>query len=174
MQQLDSVRCSDVTATYREGHRQLALRLIESATIMVLAVTIGMYRLNQSGTLWPDGPRYANAGAMIYDWIRSGDYMHPVRFAEANYIRYPAFSIPFHPPAYPGLMGLWFVAVGGVSYEAARLFVAGCLGIAAITFTAILSASGSGRTPHSWRHFCSSRRLRWPSGPVTRCPRSRR
>jgi hypothetical protein len=118
------------------------LRLLESAVIMVLAVTIGMYRLYRSGTLWPDGPRYANAGAMIHDWIRSGDYTHPVRFAEANYIRYPAFNIPFHPPAYPGLMGLSFVAVGGVSYEAARLFVAGCLGIAAITFTAILRRLG--------------------------------
>ena len=84
------------------SQRQLAPCLLESAVLIVLASLIGMYRLDQSGTLWPDGPRYANAGAMIHDWLRSGDYLHPLRFAEANYVQYPAFSIPFHPPAYPG------------------------------------------------------------------------
>ncbi len=142
MQQLHLVKCSHALVSIRKAYQPLAVRLLASATLMALAMTIGMYRLYQSGTLWPDGPRYANAGAMIYDWIRSGDYLHPVRFAEANYIQYPAFSIPYHPPAYPGLLALWFVAVGGVSYGAARFFVAGCLGIAAITFQAILSRLG--------------------------------
>lgn len=93
--------------------------------LIVVALVIGMWNVSESGPKWPDGPRYANGAAMIHDWILSGELLHPYEFAKKNYTQYPGFSIPYHPPGYPGLMALWFLGVG-MSYASARCFVALC------------------------------------------------
>src|SRR5262249_36585020 len=90
-------------------------------------------------------PRYANAGAMIHDWLLSGDLLHPYEFAKKNYCQYPAFNVPYHPPGYPAVLGLFFVLTGGVSYEAARVFVALCLAGAGGFFFAIVRRMGVGK-----------------------------
>jgi hypothetical protein len=103
--------------------RALLLEAGACALLVVVALVIGTYNLEGSGPLWPDGPRYANAAAMIHDWLRSGDLTRPYDFAKKDYSQYPAFNLPYHPPAYPGALGVLFLLTGA-SYPAARAFVA--------------------------------------------------
>jgi 4-amino-4-deoxy-L-arabinose transferase-like glycosyltransferase len=114
------------------------------AALCGIALLISTYNLSQSGPLFPDGPQYANGGAMIRDWLASGEYLHPYQFALKNYSQYPFFSVPYHPPGYPGLLGIWFLVVG-TSYPAARCFIALCLGGAACSFRGILLRQGATR-----------------------------
>ena len=107
------------------------------ATLMILAITIGLTGWSTTGPNWPDSPRYANAAAMIHDYIVSGDWSNPIEFAQENYATYPAFNVPFHPPGYPGLMALWFL-VTGVNYLGARAFIAFLAGVSVCAFYAIL------------------------------------
>ena len=76
------------------------------AILLPICLWIGCSRYNESGPLWPDGPQYANAAAMIHDWLRSNSLWHPYEFAQQNYARMPAFHLPYHPPFYPGLLAL--------------------------------------------------------------------
>jgi 4-amino-4-deoxy-L-arabinose transferase-like glycosyltransferase len=113
-----------------------------AVTVLVAAsLCVGLYRVGDTGPLWPDSPRYANAAAMMHDWLLSGEFLHPYAFAQRNYSQYPAFNVPFHPPAYPGLLGLAFVATG-VSYETARAFVAVCLAACACICFAVQRGLG--------------------------------
>ena len=112
--------------------------------LLCAALLIGCSNLSASGTLWPDGPRYANAAVMIHNWILSDDLLHPYRFAQSQYIQYPGFNLPFHPPVYPFLLGVFFL-IAGVSYVSARVFVALCLGIAGCFLYAILRRMNIGR-----------------------------
>jgi hypothetical protein len=115
--------------------------ILTYAVLLAVALLIGCAKLSDSGPLWPDAPQYANAGAMIHDWLLSGDLLNPYDFARRNYVQYPAFHMPYHPPAYPGLLGLFF-SVTGVSYPAARLFVALCLWVSGCCFYTILRRTG--------------------------------
>lgn len=115
-----------------------------AAAYLAVAAAVGLYRTADTGPLWPDAPRYANAGAMVRDWLRSDQWLAPVRFAEANYARYPAFSIPYHPPGYPAALGTWFLLTG-VSHESARVFVALCWALAGWLFYRVNRELGVGR-----------------------------
>jgi len=124
--------------------RRRVIDRIGIGILVALALLIGLFHVFGSGPLWPDSPRYANGGAMIHDWLRSGDYRHPLDFAQANYAQYPGFSIPYHPPVYPGLLGLLFV-VTGVSYFWARVLVAVCLALSGWFFFLISRRLEMGR-----------------------------
>lgn len=119
--------------------------------LLGFALLIGLNNVQESGPIWPDASRYANGAAMIHDWLLSGRIFHPYEFAKENYRQYPGFSIPYHPPVYPGLMGLVFVATG-VSYLAARCFIALCLGVSAWLFFGIMRKLGASR----WGAFIGS------------------
>jgi hypothetical protein len=112
---------------------------------LAAAAAVGLYRVGETGALWPDAPRYANAGAMVRDWFHSGQWLSPLRFAESNYARYPAFSVPYHPPGVPAALGTWFLLTG-VSYESARVFVALCWGLAGWLFYRINRELGFDRS----------------------------
>jgi len=118
--------------------------ILPHATILAIALILGLYHVNASGPLWADAPRYANAAAMIHDWLRSGKILEPYEFAKMNYSQYPAFSVPYHPIGYPFILGLVFLFTG-VSYLAARSFVAICLGISGCIFFGILRKLENGR-----------------------------
>lgn len=120
------------------------LDIILYGVLLSLALLMGMYRVDESGPLWPDGPRYANGAAMIRDWLLSDRLLEPFAFARENYCQYPGFSIPYHPPVYPALMGLTF-AVVGVSYVTARFFIAICLGLSSLYFFGIMRKLQAGR-----------------------------
>lgn len=113
------------------------------AAFLAIALFVACFNLSGSGPLWPDAPQYANAGAMFYDWLHSGDYLHPLQFAKDNYARYPAFHMPYHPPAYPALLGVFFL-IAGESSTSARVFIALCLWLAGCSFYGILKRVGIG------------------------------
>lgn len=125
--------------------RDVLIDLTIWVTLAVLAFFLATYRWKSTGPLWPDAPRYANAGAMIHDWLRSGEWNRPFAFAKNNYAQYPAFNIPYHPPAYPGILGLVFVTVGE-SYGTARCFIGICLAFVAILFYGLVRHLDGGRT----------------------------
>ncbi len=117
------------------------------ASLFVVATAslcVSLYDLPNSGEQWlDDGARYLNNGAMLRDWILSGQWSRPYEFATRNYAQYPAHSIPYHPPGYAFLLGMWFVALG-MSYAAARWFIAICLLSAGVMFNSILRKQGAG------------------------------
>jgi 4-amino-4-deoxy-L-arabinose transferase-like glycosyltransferase len=115
--------------------------IVACAALLVSALLIGCSNLSGSGPLWPDGSQYANAAAMIHDWLLSGEIFHPWQFAEQNYVQFPAFHLPYHPPGYPALLGLFFILTG-VSYNSGRIFIALCLWASGCFFYAILRRSG--------------------------------
>jgi 4-amino-4-deoxy-L-arabinose transferase-like glycosyltransferase len=121
-----------------------AFRVLALLVLLSVSLLIGCWNVHGSGALWPDAPQYANAGAMVRDWLFSGELLHPYNFAARNYARYPAFHMPYHPPAYPVLLGLFF-SITGVSYGSARLFVALCLFVAGVFFLAFLRRTGCNR-----------------------------
>ena len=110
-----------------------------SAAIIFLAFLIGLHNISESGVQWAeDGSRYLNNGAMIRDYLLSGSLLEPYEFAKRNYIQYPGFSVPYHPPGYAFLLGIWFILFG-MSYETGRLFIALMLGLIGVYFFKILN-----------------------------------
>lgn len=67
---------------------------------------------------WPDSPRHAMGGAVVYDYVLQGELQNPVEFAQKYYIRYPAFAAGFYPPGFYLFEGLVF-SLFGVSPAAA-------------------------------------------------------
>ncbi len=118
------------------------VRLVQSMVLLGTGIGVGAYQADSTGFLWADAPRYANGAVMIYEWLRSGQWLHPYEFAKSHYIQYPGFSVPFHPPIYPGLMALFF-CLFGVSYVSARLFIGFCLGLLGCCFLRLLRQLGA-------------------------------
>lgn len=115
---------------------------IYSLLLVGVAMAVGLYRVSSSGPQWlEDAPRYANAGAMMYDWLASGEWFSPVEFARKNYQQFPFCSVPYHPPGYPFLLGAWFYLCG-MSYLTARIFIALCLAVCSLFFFGILRRQG--------------------------------
>ncbi len=78
-----------------------------------------------------DAARHVLNGTLIYDFVRSGELTHPLAFAKAFYSRFPAISIPYHPPLF-AMMEAFAFALLGVNMVAARLVVAVGAGISAV------------------------------------------
>ena len=92
--------------------------------ILCVAFFIGMFNVSNSGVQWiEDGSRYCNNGSMMRDYLVSGELFTPYKFAHENYTQYPAFSVPFHPPGYALLLGIWFL-IFGMKFEVARFLIA--------------------------------------------------
>jgi Dolichyl-phosphate-mannose-protein mannosyltransferase len=125
----------------RARNKERLADLIAWQLLLAGAMGIATYRCAETGGQWPDSACYANAGAMIHDWLRSGSWLHPYEFAKQNYRQYPAFALPYHPPAYPGLLGIFF-SMFGMSYFCARLFVGICYGLLVCFFYAIIRKLG--------------------------------
>jgi 4-amino-4-deoxy-L-arabinose transferase-like glycosyltransferase len=112
------------------------------ALVVMICLLIGLVGVRSTGPLWNDAPRYANAAAMMHGWICSDEILSPIEYAKRDYQQYPGFNVPYHPPGYPGAMGLFFFLTG-VNYVGARLFIALCSGLAATAFYAIARRGGA-------------------------------
>jgi hypothetical protein len=87
---------------------------------------------------------------MVRDFLLSGDFSAPMRFAEDYYLFYPKVAIGNWPPVLYGVLGFWFI-VFGASRISAMLFVAAT---AAATGTAIHRVAQSELNPLAgW--FCA-------------------
>lgn len=62
-------------------------------------------------------------GAFLYDAVRTGNWLDPIRFGREYYSRFPSISLPYHPPLFPALEAGFFTLFG-VSVWSARLSVA--------------------------------------------------
>lgn len=129
----------------RSQFNRVGTEIIFLIVFIFFSFLISYRNIHSSGPLWVDASQYANAAAMIHDCIVSGNVFHPYSFAKENYYQYPAFHLPYHPPAYPTLLGIFFV-ITGVGYLSARFFVTLCLVVAACFFYAILRERGLGKT----------------------------
>ena len=114
------------------------------AFVLMSSIMVGMYSVSQSGALWQDSPRYANAALMIHDWVLSGQWSAPYEFAKEFYSKYPGFSVPYHPPAYPAALAV-FMLVFGQDYWVVRLFSALCLSVAVLATSGIARQLGARR-----------------------------
>jgi hypothetical protein len=93
---------------------------------VVMAVAFGLLALRGVGDNTPiesDATRHAMNGAFIYDLVREGGLRAPLQYGLAYYSRLPAVSLPYHPPLFPGIEALSFVAFG-VQAISARVLVA--------------------------------------------------
>ena len=77
-----------------------------------------------------DAARHAMNGAFILDLVRHSRFLAPVDYAKWYFARYPAITIPYHPPGFPSYEAIFF-AFFGVKVFAARLAVALCVGAVA-------------------------------------------
>jgi hypothetical protein len=78
----------------------------------------------------PDAAKHMLNGAFLHDFVRSGEFTHPMSFAKQFYVRFPAITIPYHPPVFASIQALFFAAFG-VNFFAARLSVAVAAGVSA-------------------------------------------
>jgi len=78
-----------------------------------------------------DAPKHMLNGAFIYDFVRTGEFTHPMSFAKQFYGRFPAITIPYHPPVFAAIQALFYAAIG-VNFFAARLSVATAAGVCAL------------------------------------------
>jgi hypothetical protein len=79
-----------------------------------------------------DAPRHMLNGAFVYDLVRSGNLTSPFEYGKHFYSRFPAVSVPYHPPLFPVIESLSYGIFGGVSLLAARVPVALATGICAL------------------------------------------
>ncbi len=98
---------------------------------------------SESGSLWPDSARYGNAALMIQYWLTSDQFLNPLGFAETIYRQYPGFSVPYHPPIYPGLLSLALLVFGS-SYLVVRILIALFLALAVFAFMDNCTRLGQG------------------------------
>ena len=78
-----------------------------------------------------DAARHAMNGAFILDLVRHGRILAPVQYAKWYFARYPAITIPYHPPGFPTYEAI-FYALFGVNTFTARLAVAVSVGAVAL------------------------------------------
>jgi hypothetical protein len=78
-----------------------------------------------------DAARHAMNGAFILDLVRHARILAPVEYAKWYFARYPAITIPYHPPGFPSYEAIFF-ALFGVKLFAARLAVAVSVGAVAL------------------------------------------
>ncbi len=80
-----------------------------------------------------DEPSHYVTSLMVHDFILSGEYSDPIRYAEDYYTHYPKVAIGHWPPIFYALLGVWFIFFG-ISRISALSFIAI---VAATTATAI-------------------------------------
>ncbi len=97
---------------------------------LIAAVNLGHLSL-ESFTIDEDAARHVLNGTLIHDYLRSGRPTNPLAFARDYYSRFPAISIPYHPPLFPAVEAASFAALG-VTPLAARLPVAIAAGLCGV------------------------------------------
>ena len=90
-----------------------------------LAILIGGWALRAWNllNLTSDAPNHLLNGALIHDWIASGNWRHPIRFTSWFYSHLPAVTIPYHPPLF-ALLEAAFFTLFGMSVLAGRVLIA--------------------------------------------------
>jgi hypothetical protein len=77
--------------------------------------------------------------------VRDGEHARPVEYARRYYSRFPAISLPYHPPLFPAMEAVAF-SLFGVSHETARIVVALTVFLSALLFYHLVLKSHGSRT----------------------------
>jgi 4-amino-4-deoxy-L-arabinose transferase-like glycosyltransferase len=129
---------------------QQAQRTHDRWRVFLIAAALGclfaiwcMRSARATDVTFNDQARHAMNGAAIHDMVRDGGFTRPAAYLKEYFSRYPAVSMPYHPPVFPAVEAIVFL-VFGVSHVTARaavaLFVAG---VAALIMLLVYSTHGS-------------------------------
>lgn len=117
-------------------------RLARSAA-WAFAVFLMLWSLRGAATSSPatrDSARHAMNGAFFHDLIRFGHLADPIGYAKWYHARLPALSMPYHPPLFPAIEAMGFLAFGIDTWNA-RLLVALFTALGALLWVELLIAT---------------------------------
>jgi len=123
--------------------RRIAAEWLVPVALAAAVAVWGMRGVSTNEFAHPDAPRHALNGVLIHDWITQGHLENPVRFAKRFYSRLPGTSIPYHPPLFPAVESLFYMA-GGVNRLSARLAIAFSAFLAALLLFWLVRATHGG------------------------------
>jgi hypothetical protein len=93
-----------------------------SGSIACVFLVCSLWDAGRYALVLSDEARHAMNGALIHDWLAGGPWLHPMTYALRYFSRWPALSMPYHPPLFPifeALIYFWL----GVNTFAARVAV---------------------------------------------------
>lgn len=61
---------------------------------------------------YPDEPSHFVGAVMVRDWLASGRWTAPLKFAQNYYDHYPFFAVGYWPPLFSVVTGLWMLVAG--------------------------------------------------------------
>lgn len=114
----------------------LRVGLFLSVLAPILALTVGLQVINgayanEFGN-YSDEPAHFVTGLMVHDYLRTGDWTSPVKFAERFYIHYPKVAIGHWGLTFYVVQGLW-EGVFGASRASVLLLMATITSLLAIS-----------------------------------------
>jgi hypothetical protein len=88
--------------------------------VSLVAISIFVANISDSGLWHPDAPSHALNGVFYGDMIEEKGFFHPKSYAERYYVQYPSLTIGMYPPIFYSVAALFF-KVFGVSPLIAKL-----------------------------------------------------
>ncbi len=123
-------------------HSRSRVLLIAAAIGFLFAIWC-MRGAHATDVTFYDQARHAMNGAAIHDMVRDGGFTSPAAYLKEYFTRYPAISMPYHPPLFPAVEAIFFAAFG-VSQVTARATVAVFVaGVSALLVMLVYSTHGS-------------------------------
>src|ERR1700687_5528380 len=119
---------------------KLTLRSLLTSGLALLFCWWGFRGAPGSKPLYQDVSRHMMNGALLYDMVRTGNVAHPVEFTQSWYARFPAISLPYHPPLF-ALFESLFYAGFGVHYWVARLAIAATVAVSVFLLAYLVVAT---------------------------------
>jgi len=104
----------------RNGRRDL--RVLIPWVLALIFCLWSLRTIDANNVVDTDAARHAMNGAFLRDSVASGNLSRLVAYGREYYGRYPALSLPYHPPLFPALEALFFGFLG-VNFVAARALV---------------------------------------------------
>jgi len=104
-------------AEHSKQRWRFALRLAPSVAIIGAAIVLLATSPLGGNFAWSDAPRHALNGAFLKDLVVAVP-RHPVAWAEAYYLQYPALSILFYPPLFYIFEAAAFALLGVTQFAA--------------------------------------------------------
>ncbi|MEJ7608487.1 MAG: glycosyltransferase family 39 protein [Bryobacteraceae bacterium] len=102
--------------------------------IAIFFAVLSLRGSSDGDVTYNDEARHAMNGVALHDLVRDGAIDQPVRYLKQYFARYPALSMPYHPPLFPAIEAMFFTLFG-VSHFSARLAIACCVfGVALLLF----------------------------------------
>ena len=110
--------------------------------LAVLFALLSLRGAENSVPMFPDAARHALNGVLLYDMVRDGE--PPTGGLRAANSKFPAISLPYHPPLFPAMEAMAF-SFFGVSHETARIVVALTVFLSALLLSRLVLESHASR-----------------------------